>query len=257
MKGRLTIILYIAVITIFGNFNIHSLERMGVTQSQIEKGHYVPRDLVTIAKLKFLPISAGTADYAFFQSIKKVSNIVIGKFKIGEREILLIQDENADGKVDLVASWSIDQNRIDKNGSPDTYCTPEDFKKLKEAIINGKNETVTLGGKNVTITPNKEGMPVVERLIKTPSNIAKHKQGFRISQIDPDEHTKEMLAYSFSFNDQNNTADMAFDVKYYYSGRTRISPTVNHGVYCLQSQDPFVIETVKKLKEMTGKYLSK
>ena len=257
MRSRLSIILCITVIFAFIFHNGYSLEKLGAPQSHVQKGIYVPGDILSITKMKFLPIPSGTTDYAFFQSINKISTVVIGKFKIGEKEVILIQDENTDGKVDLVAHWTVDQNRIDREGAPETYCSAEDFKKLKDAIVNGKTETVVLGGINTIITPNREGMAVIEKLIKTPSNIVKYKQGLRISKIDPDELSQEMYAYSFSFNDQNGTADLAFDIKYYYSGRQRISPIVNYGVYCLQSQDPFVIETVKKLREMAGKYLPK
>jgi hypothetical protein len=257
MKFRLNIILYIFIMIILSQFNAQSLEKMGTTQSHVQSGTYVPGEIVSVTNMKFLPIPPGTDDYTFFQSIKKTSSVVIGKFKTGEREILLIQDNNADGKVELVAHWLMDLNRIDREGEPDLFCTAENFKKLKEAIVNGKNETIILGGKNYTISPNKEGMPEIEKLIKVPSNISKYKQGLRIRKTDPDEFSKEMLIYSFSFNIENGTADMAFDVKYIYSGRERISPIINQGVYCLQSEDPFVIETVKKLREIAGKYLPK
>jgi hypothetical protein len=257
MKVRFNIIVYIFAVIIFCQSGIQSLEKMGNTQSYITSGNYVPGNIVTLTNLKYLPITAGANEYAFYQSIKKISNIVIGKFKTGEREILLIQDDNADGKVNLAAHWAIDLNRVDREGEPEVFCSAENFKKLKEAIINGKNETILLGGKNYTISPNKDAMSDIEKLLTVPSNITKYKQGLRIKKIDPDELTKEIRVFSFSLNSENNTADMAFDIKYYYSGRERVSPIINQGVYCLQSEDPFVIETVKKLREMSAKYLPK
>ncbi len=257
MKFRSNIIMYIFFIILFCYTGLHSLEKMGTIQSLTASGKYVPGDIVTVTTMKFLPIPAGTNDYILFQSIKKTSSIVIGRFKTGEREIMLIQDDNADGKVNLVAHWLIDLNRIDREGEPEVYCSTENFKKLKDAIINGKDETVILGGKNITISTNKEGIPDIEKLIAVPSNISKYKQGLRIKKIDPDELSREMRVYSFSLNIENNTADMAFEIKYYYSGKERISPIINLGVYCLQSEDPYVIDTVKKLREIAGKYLPK
>jgi hypothetical protein len=257
MKLRLNIIMYIFLIIVFSYTGIQSLEKMGTIQSLTASGKYVPGDIISVTNIKFLPIPAGTNDYIFYQSIKKVSNIVIGKFKTGEREILLIQDDNADGKVNLVAHWAMDLNRIDREGEPEIFCSAENFKKLKEAVVNGRSETILLGGKNYTVSPNKNGMSDIEKLLNVPSNITKYKQGLRIKKIDPDELSKEMMVFSFSYNSENNTADMAFDIKYYYSGKERISPIINQGVYCLQSEDPFVIETVKKLRETSAKYLPK
>lgn len=257
MKLGLKIILNVFIICLLNQYSAQSLEKMGVTISRVEKGTYVPGEIVTPQDMRFLPIPAGTNDYAVFQSIKKISNVIIGKFKTGEREIILIQDNNADGIVDIAAKWSIDLNRIDREGDPERFCSAENFKKLKEIIVNGKSETIPLGGKSYLISPNKEGIPEIEKLLNIPSNISKHKQGLRIKKIDSDELTKEMMVFSFSLNSESNSADMAFDIKYYYMGRSRISPIINLGVYCLQSEDPFVKETVNKLREMSGKYLPK
>jgi hypothetical protein len=257
MKFRSRIIVYVFILTVFCLTGAQSLERMGTIQSLIASGNYVPGNVITLTNLKFLPIPAGTDDYTLYQSIKKVSSVVIGKFKTGEREILLIQDDNADGKVNLVAHWFLDLNRVDREGDPEAFCSADNFKKIKDAIINGKSETISMGGKNYPITPNKEGISDIEKQLTVPSNISKYKQGLRIKKLDPDELTKEMRVFSFSFNSENNTADMAFDTRYFYSGRQRVSPIINQGVYCLQSEDPFVIETVKKLREMSGKYLPK
>ncbi|MBN2401946.1 MAG: hypothetical protein JXN64_06070 [Spirochaetes bacterium] len=257
MKAGLKIIIYVFALSFLSQFDVQSLEKMGVTISRVERGTYVPGEIVTPQDMRFLPIPAGTNDYAVFQSIKKTSNIIIGKFKTGEREIILIQDNNADGIVDIAAKWSIDLNRIDREGQPDKFCTSENFKKLKEIIVNGRQETIPLGGKNYMISPNKEGIPEIEKLLNVPSNISRHKQGLRIKKIDLDELTKEMMVFSFSVNSENGSADMAFDVKYYYMGRSRISPIINLGVYCLQSEDPFVKETVNTLSQMTSKYIPK
>lgn len=257
MKKKLIILLPVCALFLLVQPDLESNQRGEPIQTQIEKGSYVPGEPVTAANMKLLPIPIGTYDYCFYQSIQKVSNVVIGKFKIGEREILLIQDMDADGKVDLVAHWFIDLDRVDRESEPDKYCPAETFKKLKELIVNGKTEVITFGGQNYTISPNKEGITEIEKLIKVPSNITKYKEGLRIKKIDTDERSKEIMVFSFSQNTADNTIDMAFEVKYFYYGKSRKSPVINQGVYCLKSVDPFALETVKKLREMTAKYLPK
>lgn len=257
MKKITIIILSICLLVLFSQHNLESNQRGEPVQTQIEKGSYVPGESVTAANMKLLPIPIGTNDYCFYQSIQKVSNVVIGKFKIGEREILLIQDMDADGKVDLVAHWFIDLDRIDREGEPDKFCPAETFKKLKELIVNGRTEVISFGGQNYTIAPNKAGISEIEKLIKIPSNITKYKEGLRIKKIDTDERSREIMVFSFSQNTADNTTDMAFDIKYYQLGRSRKSPVINLGVYCLKSVDPFALETVKKLREMTAKYIPK
>ncbi|MFH0977293.1 MAG: hypothetical protein V1874_16050 [Spirochaetota bacterium] len=257
MNNKLKILMFTLLIGIFIQPTLNSLEKIGVTKSVVAKGQYIPGTVVTAQNLNLLPIPVGNTDYAFYQSIQKTSNIVLGKFKSGEREILLLQDNNNDGKLDIAAHWMIELNRIDREGEPEKFCTAEDFKKLKEAIINGKSETVSLGGKNYTILPNKEGIPEIEKLVKIPSNINKFKNGMRIKKVDVDDFSSELMAFSFTINTDDGTADMAFELKYYITGKTRMSPIINQGVYCLRSEDPFAIETVKKLREITGKHLPK
>lgn len=256
MKKRIIAIIAVSLIIGFAQLNVEASQRGKPIQSQVEKGTYVEKDIINPDTLKWMPIPASTVDYALYQAINRVSNVVLGSFKMGDRVITLIQDINADGKVDTVAHWFIDLKRLDKEPVAAAFCSAEQFKKLKEIIINGKKESISLGGKNYTISPNKYGMAEIKRLIKRSSNISKHKQGLRIKRTDPDERTLEMLVFSFTFNTQDNTADMAFNVKYYDRGQSRISPIINYCVYCSKSEDPFAIETVKQLREMTKNYFA-
>ncbi len=257
MKNTIITILSAFIIIGIIQLNADSTQKGEPVQNRIEKGNYVPAEIVIPNHLRLLPIPVGMNDYAFYQSIKTVSNVVIGRFKIGEKEIILIQDNNADGQVDIVAHWFVELGTLDREGEPDKYCTAENFKKLKEAIIYGRSEAIMLGGQDITIMPNKEAIPEMEKLLKTPSNVSKYKQGVRIKKIDSDERSKEVMVFSYSINTDDGSADLAFDVKFVQAGTSRISPVINYGVYCRKSQDPFAIETVKKLREMSAKYLPK
>ncbi|MBN2039283.1 MAG: hypothetical protein JW864_04540 [Spirochaetes bacterium] len=256
MNRRLIAILSVFLITVLAQFSVKASQKGRPIQSQIEKGTYVEQDILNPETIKWLPIPAGTVDYALYQAINNVSSVVLANFKVGERVITLIQDNNADGNVDAVTHWFIDSNRIDKETVPTAFCPAEKFKELKEIIINAKNSTVNLGGKNFKVSPNSFGLAEMERLLKRSSNVSKYKQGLRIKRTDPDERSLEMLVFSFSYNIQDSTADLAFKVNYYDRGQTRVSPIINFGVYCSNSKDPFAIETVKKIREVNSKYFA-
>lgn len=215
-------------------------------QSNIEHGTFVPGDFVTPRKLESMPVPNSNENYAIYQAIGKKSNIVIGNFRSKERTITLITDSNVDGKVDIVAHWLVDLNRIDIEPKPNEYCNQEKYAKMKEEILNGKSDT---------ISPNPEGLLYARQLMKTPSNITKVRHGFRISMKDTDEPTMVRVSYFFSHHPVDG-ADIAFHIKYYNLGTGRVSPIINHTVYCKKSYDPFVIETAKKLIKETAKYYS-
>lgn len=247
MKTKLNLIFVIIVsISFFLTIIISSTSaKSKPIQSDIERGKYIPQSIVKIKTLRNLPIPSSNTDYAFYQSIRNISNIVIGKFKSGERVITLIQDKNSDGKVDIVVHLFIDLNRINRESNPSKYCSAEKFAKYKEDIINGRIEE---------ITPNPEGISYMKSLLNYPSNIKKARHGFRISRTDIDEPTQERVSYFFSFKEISG-ADIVFDIKYYYRGTARISPAINYGVYCKESKDPFAIELTKKtLKEIMQFY---
>ncbi len=212
-------------------------------QRSVKSGHYVPSELVTASKLRELPIPYSNRDYALYQSIDKISNVVIGSFAAGEQIITLIQDKNADGKVDIVVHLEVDQNKIYYNQAPDKYCGVEKFKKYKEDIINGNTEN---------ISPNPEGVAYIKELIKTPRNIKKANYGFRVSKTDIDEPLKEKVSYHFSYR-KISGANIYFVVNYYTKGIGRISPIINHSVYCKNSKDPFAIEIARKYIKEIGK----
>jgi hypothetical protein len=248
-------IICIGIILFLTKISMYSGEKAIPVQSNIEKGNYIPKDIVTLYNFRFLPVPKSANDYIFYQSIQKTSNVVIGKFRQGEKEILLLQDNNNDGKIDIAAHWGSTSNRIDKESEPDKYCSAETFKKLKDAIINGKNESFILGGKAITIAPNKEALSELEALIKNSSNVVKSKEGLRINKLDPDEPSKEMEIFSYAVNSNDGTANLAFEIKYFYNGLNRVSPIINMGVYCFRSEDPFAIETIKKIREIVAKYI--
>ena len=94
------IIVFTAFIAI--SFSLGAVFKNRADQSGTKSGKYVPSDLITKSKLKDMPVPHALEDYALFQSIGKVTNIVIGDFKSGENKITLVTDNNAAGVVDSV-----------------------------------------------------------------------------------------------------------------------------------------------------------
>lgn len=241
--------------------NLESAPKGGSIQTNIASGNYVPGEIITQQSFQILPIPQTNNDYALYQSIGIVSNVVIGSFESGERTITLIQDRNSDGKVDIVKHWFITLKTLSKEPVPEKYCTAETFRILKESIVNGEGRTVVLGGQNYKlgtipqgISKVRYGIPGLNVLLKNPANISKSKQGLRARSVDSDDPSSETITYSFSYNNEDGTADMAFDVKYYYRFNSKVSPIINMFVYCKNSKDPFAIETVKMLMESTKDY---
>ena len=87
-------------------------------QSNIQKGQYIPKIPVKITDLRSMPIPSTNEDYAFLQSIDRETNIVIGRFGTGTREIILIKDKNSDGIVDLVVRYFVDRKRYRYSSKP-------------------------------------------------------------------------------------------------------------------------------------------
>ncbi len=245
MKIKIFLSLIIMIVLAQFQFNIEASVKGKPIQSNVAKGIYVQKDILTVPKIKQLPVPSTNDNYAFYQAIDKVSNIVIGTFNSGERVITLIQDKNADGKVDTVAHYFIDLNRINLEPKPNEFCNAEKFKKYKEDIVKGNTKD---------ISPNPEGTLYLTELLKTPSNITRNKHGFKVSRTDTDQLSKERVVYFFSYRTTTG-ADISFEVKYYNRGSARVSPIINIAVYCSKSKDPFAIETARKYMKEIKKYV--
>ncbi len=213
-------------------------------QSNIARGQYIPKIPVKITDLRNLPVPSTNEDYAFIQSIDKLTNIVLGKFMSGRREIVLIQDKNADGKVDLVVQYFVDKKRYRYSSRPSAHYSKEKFRQLKDDIINGKRNG---------IAPNKEGRAYIKVLEQDADRIRRWKNGYRVFMLDPDDDRSARVTFFFSTS--NDGADLVFEVKYRHQGVARISPIINFGVYCKNSKDPYLKKITADLIKEAKKYV--
>ncbi len=214
-------------------------------QYNVAKGQYIPADFVDVAKLKKMPIPATNDDYAFYQSIGKRSNIIIGRFSVEPKMITLITDLKGDGTVDHVYHWYVEENKLKKETHPEKYCSAERFARMKEDILSGKSD--------MTIA-NKDGIRYLMKLIQNQEGIRSIKNGYRVSMIDTDDPSQERVVYYYADNNYNGV-DLVFEVKYYNLGLGKVSPIVNHSVYCKGSFDPFAQKIVKQLLTETRRIM--
>ncbi len=217
-------------------------------QSNIASGKYEPKINVSIGNMRKLPVPSTYEDYSFLQCIGTECNYVEGKFSANEREILLYKDTNSDGKVDFVVHWFVDKKRPKYEARPEKFCSPAQFKKLKQDLLEGKQGAVS---------KNLEGIDYLRVIMKNSENVKKWRQGFTVSKHDLDDPTLVRVKYSFSYN-QVTGADLVFEVVFRHLGAVKESPVINQYIYCKDSKDPFVVETVKQLiKETTQYYASR
>ncbi len=212
--------------------------------TNIKSGVYIPKELVTAGKLKFLIVPYSNVNYKFYQSIGKVTNIVLGNFNRSAKKITLISDKNSDGVVDIVAHWDPDLKKMELEKFPEKYCSSEKFAAYKKEIIDSK---VNL------INPEKASLQLLNHLIKDAANISRNKNGYRVVQKDLDAPGRERTVFYLADNGVNGV-DLLFQHNYYYAGIKTVKPVIQYPVYCKDSFDPFAKELVKKIIKNISKY---
>ncbi|MCP4130253.1 MAG: hypothetical protein GY754_04660 [bacterium] len=213
-------------------------------QSRIASGVYVHTNILRISDIRNLPIPKTNVDYAFIQSLDTICNVVVGKFTTGHKEIIIYKDKNVDGKVDIIAHWYVDRKKFKFEPDPNKFCPPEEFKKMKEQILQG-----TTGKLN----PNEEGIQYLNVLFQDSGNIRRWYNGYLVTGLDPDDESSQRVVYFFSDN-QVRGVDISFIVKYVNRGLVRESPIIKYAVYCKDTKDKYLIDTVKKLMKEAKKF---
>jgi hypothetical protein len=226
-------------------------EKKGVKiQSTIKEGKYNETDILTASKLPYLPIPGTKEDYVIYQSIGKVSNIVIGRFSGGEKEIIFLSDDNGDGKVKTGSIYYPDLKKFKTIAQPNIEYPAERFKKLKLDVINGVQGEVT---------PNREGSDFIKKSVDKRSDLVmkvRTKNGFRVFVNDADDSNIHRAIFYYSNNRKSGGgADLAFKVEYNNVGNQMVSPIINFCVYCKDSEDPVAFEAVDDLSKYTAKFL--
>ncbi len=242
MKSKFTslfLILFLSIVIIPDNSYSAKMK------NAIKSGSYIPGDIVSIESLRFLPVPSTSNNYNIFQSIGNISNIIIGRFDAVPQRITLIQDTNADGKVDVAAHWLITDKKIQKEKDPGKFCSAEKFREYKESILKGNSSFEKIDTLNL-----------FDYLLKDKTNIRRQKNGFRVVLADIDSRKRERIIYYFA-NNGINGYDLVLEVKYFKRNRSRINPLISHYAYCRGSRDSYVKEFVDRLLTKTNKALNR
>jgi hypothetical protein len=237
------IIIFTAFIAI--SFSLGAVFKNRADQSGTKSGKYVPSDLITKSKLKDMPVPHALEDYALFQSIGKVTNVVIGDFKSGENKITLITDNNADGVVDAVSTWDYEQKKFSEIPKPSEHISKEKFLQMKKDIFAGASDS--------GLRSNPEGIHFLKKVMEERATrmvkVSKHNRGYRIAVTDADDTRKNRLVFSYSDNGILGK-DAAFEVHYRIVGEYNLIPVIKTGVFCKNSVDPYVIEVIEEIKKI-------
>jgi hypothetical protein len=195
----------------------------------------------TITKdiMKVLPETQDYRNYFFLQSIDDNTSILIGDFSGQQELIVQIIDENSDNTIDKVYEYypASKKLRIRKNTSVSQYFT-SNIAQLKRDIISGAVY-------QNTYTYQMKSIETLKYVIDTNLNVYPINRGYLAKFIDPDTTTMSMA--EFYFRKENSRYDLQFRTNYYKIFRHEIHPMPPYSVYCKNSKDPIVAETVEKL----------
>ncbi len=242
-KKRKIVIFSILILFVFAVDSFAVFTRK-VMQTKIESGSYSPTDPIRYQKMRALPIPSSNENYAIYQSIDRVTSIVLGKFQNSEGEIDLYQDTNSDGKVDNVYIYDVLKRQVKKLK---ITVTDEEFKKLKDEIFTGSNPL---------IGANKEGLNYVKALVKSNSElvkVSKYKRGFQALEFDSDEPSQYRTKFIYSTDIEG--AFLAFEVLFHNVGQSRVQPIIPISIFAQNSKDKYVQTIVDELAKYTSEYI--
>jgi hypothetical protein len=187
---------------------------------------------MTVDRLQFMPVTRDFRNYFILQSINDTTNIIIGDFVGAEKKIVLIIDENSDNTIDAVHEWYPDtKKRISPRKPTTTLFT--DLESMKRDIIS-ENYAYKM-----------RSLASLEEKLEQGSDRFKYRHGFTVKLYDPDRPNTIMSDYFFGR--KGGRYDLIFKTEYYRLYHTIIRPRVYYSVYCSNSKDPIVKETVEKL----------
>jgi hypothetical protein len=193
--------------------------------------------LLNEKRLELMPITADFRNYFLFHSIEDTSEILVADFVGAEKKVVLLIDENADNTVDITHEYYPDskKKRTPAKTQSDLVYNLED---MKRDIITGKIFRETYSYK-------MSSFDTLERVIRRGSDYFKYEHGYTVKVYDPDKPNTIMS--EFFFGRKDGAYDLIFKTRYYKLYHNVIKPPLSFSVYCKNSHDPVVKETVEKL----------
>lgn len=202
-------------------------------------------------RLKFFPVTEDNKNYFFLQSINNVTRIIIGDFTQPEKRIVMITLDKDYTTIKSVTEYIPETDEVRTlNESVSKFFTT-DVNKLKRDIITG-----TIFKQNYTDT--MQSLSALESVLKRKDShsIFPDVYGFSVKYSDVDDRKKHSAI--FSYGKAIKGYYLIFKTEFYRESfvSTRI-PVLKYSVYCKDTNDPVIQETVENLFKLKAPVASK
>ena len=196
---------------------------------------------LTVDRMKLFPVTGDSINYIFMQSIDGDTAIVIGDFSGLDKKIVMIVDKNSDNTIDSVYEYYPLTRDLKKRADSQSKFFTNDIAKLKKDIIEG---AVYKGN----YTDNMKSLRTLESILNSSSTnaIFSSVYGFNVKFLETDEtHRNSAL---FSYGKSAAGYYLQFKTEYYRKDFNTVqNPVLKYSVYCRDSKDSVVKETVENL----------
>jgi len=196
---------------------------------------------LTQDRITFFPVPSDNINYVFMQSIENDTAIVIGDFSGVEKKIIMIVDNNNDNTIDSVFEYYPLTKDLKKRKDSNSKFFTKDVAKLKKDIIEG---SVYKGN----YTDRMESFKTLEKILRNSdtNSLNADVYGFNIKSYETDERKK--YSALFSYGKSAGGYYLLFKTEYYRKDYNTVQkPVLKYSVYCKDSNDPVVKETVEYL----------
>ena len=196
---------------------------------------------LTVDRMKHFPVPKDNINYVFMQSIDGDTSIVIGDFSGLEKKIVMIVDQKGDNTIDAVFEYFPFTKDLRKRSDSQSRFFTNDIAKLKKDIIEG---SVYKGN----YTDNMKSLRLLESILNNPgaNTLYPNVYGFNVKFLETDETHKHSALFSYGKNAGGYY--LQFKTEYYRKDFNTVqNPVLKFSVYCRNSNDPVVKETVENL----------
>ncbi len=176
----------------------------------------------------------------FLQSIDDDTVILLTDFTGSEKISTLIIDKGSDNEIDLVVDYFFGSNKYKKRkNKSDSRHFKENLAELKRDIISGDIFKL-----RENFAYKMMSLDMVKEQIEQGTNVKKEGYGYKVRKLDPD--TDEIMG-EFVFENRFGRYNLLLKTNYYKLYYSKIYPQIRYSVFCLNSKDPVVKETVEAL----------
>jgi len=196
---------------------------------------------LTQDRVKLFPVPSDNINYLFMQSIENDTVIVIGDFSGLDKKIIMITDRNNDNTIDSVVEYFPLTRDLKKRTESQSKFFTKDIAKLKKDIIEG---SVYKGN----YTDDMKSLKTLESILENPDSNSLYSEvyGFNIRYYETDERQRHSALFTYGKNAGGYY--LQFKTDYYRKDfKTEQKPVLSYSVFCKDTNDPVVKETVENL----------